>query len=174
MSKVQDIRGQKFGRLTPIELVETSDARTRWKCLCDCGRVVEVNRRDMRPGKTQSCGCLQRERSRNALHKQLKYTIDSDTAICETTSGIEFFVDAEDVYRVAERSWYLSQWGYLRSSKTHGGAIDLHKFVLGKENESVTVDHIDRNKLNNRKSNLSSVAKRKCCSACPFYRRFHL
>ena len=154
MSKAQDIRGLKFGRLTPVELVEPINGKTRWKCICDCGNTVIVNRADMRSGKTQSCGCLQRERARAALHKQLKYRIDGDTAICETNTGVEFYIDAEDVEKVAKRSWYLSQWGYLRSSITGGGSIDLHKYVIGKENECATIDHIDRNKLNNKKTNL--------------------
>ena len=34
-----------------------------WLCKCDCGAEVVVRSRDLRMGNTQSCGCLQRERS---------------------------------------------------------------------------------------------------------------
>lgn len=156
---VQDIRGQKFGRLTPLECVSTAGGNTRWKCRCDCGNIVVVNRRDMRPDKTQSCGCMQKERTRAALHKEPKYRIDGNTAICETNSGVEFYVDVEDLDTVLCRSWYISNRGYVASSKTHGGVVYLHKLLVNAKDNEI-VDHIDRNKLNNRKENLRACTLR--------------
>ena len=58
-----DETNNRYGRLTVLELVgaKGSDRGMRWKCQCDCGNIVEVAGRDLRQGKTQSCGCLMNE-----------------------------------------------------------------------------------------------------------------
>lgn len=64
MSKLIDLTGQKFGRLTVIERANNSkDGRTRWKCVCECGsgKEVVVTGVDLRNGHSKSCGCIQKE-----------------------------------------------------------------------------------------------------------------
>lgn len=62
----RNIAGQKFGRLTAIELADpyvskSGMQRTRWRCVCDCGAEACVQSRFLMSGATQSCGCLQAE-----------------------------------------------------------------------------------------------------------------
>jgi hypothetical protein len=47
-----------FNRLTVLERNGTKDGHAAWLCKCDCGNFVTVNGRNLREGKTQSCGCL--------------------------------------------------------------------------------------------------------------------
>jgi GIY-YIG catalytic domain len=54
-----DRRGQKFGRLSPLEVVGHNPVR--WRCLCDCGQEVTVLSMSLGVGKTKSCGCLSRQ-----------------------------------------------------------------------------------------------------------------
>ena len=62
--RFNDITGQRFGRLVAVEDAGTSgDGRFLWRCRCDCGGEAVVRSRDLRRGATQSCGCLQRERT---------------------------------------------------------------------------------------------------------------
>lgn len=58
-----DIRGQKFGRLTAVELTNrrSSSGDAYWKCLCECGEVTEVRKDKLSGGYSKSCGCLARE-----------------------------------------------------------------------------------------------------------------
>lgn len=61
--KVENIVGQKFGRLTVIEnLNVNSHGSTLHRCLCDCGNEKIVPKSYLKSGHTQSCGCLQTER----------------------------------------------------------------------------------------------------------------
>lgn len=57
-----DISGQRFGRLVTVCRV-SSDQRgqARWLCRCDCGAEHEVAGRVLRDGRSQSCGCLEKE-----------------------------------------------------------------------------------------------------------------
>ena len=55
----QDLTGQRFGRLTVIELDCTSkDKDTWWICRCDCGEFTTVRASVLKKGATKSCGCL--------------------------------------------------------------------------------------------------------------------
>lgn len=58
-NRTQDLAGQRFGRLVVSEYV----GEKRWKSVCDCGGVAVSKTQNLTSGKTQSCGCLQRERS---------------------------------------------------------------------------------------------------------------
>lgn len=62
MGKVIDITGQRFGKLVAVEMAGVSnDNRTMWKCVCDCGNTTRSSGKDLRSGKTKSCGCARRE-----------------------------------------------------------------------------------------------------------------
>jgi len=58
-----DLTGQKFGRLTVLEDVgRNKHGQVLWKCLCECGNIVDVLAGSLQSVETQSCGCLQKER----------------------------------------------------------------------------------------------------------------
>lgn len=59
-----DLTGQKFGRLTVLKYSEEYSKikkRRCYKCQCDCGNITYVTTMLLRSGRTQSCGCLQKE-----------------------------------------------------------------------------------------------------------------
>lgn len=57
------IEEQRFGRAVFLEDMGSDPAKGRmWKCECDCGTVFTARSRFLRSGKTQSCGCLMRDR----------------------------------------------------------------------------------------------------------------
>lgn len=60
-SNTANLLGQKFGRLTVIERVNG-----KWKCQCDCGGITYTTTTKLKTGHTQSCGCLQKERTSEA------------------------------------------------------------------------------------------------------------
>ena len=62
--------GLKLWRFTVIERAENSSGgQARWKCLCDCGTVKIISGTNLRSKRTQSCGCLQRERAADTQFK---------------------------------------------------------------------------------------------------------
>lgn len=67
----KDYVGKRFGRLTVTapagKIRKNGSTVTWWKCRCDCGRETVVTQSALQSGDTQSCGCLQKERTRECL-----------------------------------------------------------------------------------------------------------
>jgi len=60
-------------------------------------------------------------------------------------------IDTDDIPNVINHRWFLCGNGYVQAMI--GKHCYLHRFILGKDNPQ-KIDHINRNKLDNRKSNL--------------------
>ena len=61
-------------------------------------------------------------------------------------------IDLEDVEKCAQYKWSFSNGGYIVRMKPT--LLFLHRFILDCNNNEQEVDHINRDKLDNRKSNL--------------------
>ena len=76
MGKLQDLTGQKFGRLTVIRRVEDkicpSGTYKQYLCKCDCGNERIVISQNLTRGHTQSCGCLARENTSKSHSQNLE------------------------------------------------------------------------------------------------------
>lgn len=57
-------------------------------------------------------------------------------------------IDKDDLEKVKQYKWCLNDFGYARSYK-----IRLHQLIIGKK-EGLEIDHINHNRLDNRKQNL--------------------
>ena len=68
MGRFIDLTGRRFGRLIVVKrnATNTGGDKPRWQCRCDCGTKTITNGDCLRRGVTQSCGCLQRERTGDA------------------------------------------------------------------------------------------------------------
>ena len=64
MSKIKDMTGQRFGRLTVIRLADEQvpGGSARWVCRCECGTEKTITRGQLIRGETNSCGCLRKEK----------------------------------------------------------------------------------------------------------------
>lgn len=67
--------GSRFGRLIVIAKTRRPHASGGWRsffeCRCDCGEMRTTSSDALRHGRTQSCGCLMRERSSATAHTYL-------------------------------------------------------------------------------------------------------
>lgn len=73
MGKLIDLTGQKFGRLTVIEMSSerTPSGRVKWNCKCSCGNVSVVSSLGLRQGSSKSCGCLRAYRPRMNIARRV-------------------------------------------------------------------------------------------------------
>ena len=65
--------GKKYGRLTPISCVEVKRSGSKYLFRCDCGKEFVAWGNNVFSGKTQSCGCLQRENGVKRGHDSAKH-----------------------------------------------------------------------------------------------------
>ena len=62
---MEDLTGQKFGKLTVIKRGKTlKSGIVRWICECECGNVTIVDSGRLKNGMTKSCGCLKHQQSK--------------------------------------------------------------------------------------------------------------
>jgi hypothetical protein len=89
---------------------------------------------------------------------------DPSTREIPLTRGKAALVDAEDYDRLMDHPWQCDSRGYACYSEYHGyfegkskrRFILMHRVILGLQTGQET-DHINRNRLDNRKSNLRIV-----------------
>ncbi|MBP7209563.1 MAG: HNH endonuclease [Paludibacteraceae bacterium] len=63
-------------------------------------------------------------------------------------------IDLEDIDKISDYKWSTRPDGYV-IAHVNGKTTRLHRFLMGESN--LKVDHINRNRLDNRKSNLRFV-----------------
>lgn len=63
MTKLSNIEGQTFGKLTVSDRSDKvgGSGEVKWNCTCWCGKKVEVLGTNLRRGATTSCGCSRKK-----------------------------------------------------------------------------------------------------------------
>ena len=170
----EDLTGRTFGRLTVIRQVEdcvraNGKHMPQWLCECSCSEhnKIIVLGHSLKTGNTRSCGCIQKEiasiQGKNRI-KRNKYDpiihIDNNGSYMigyTSNTNMPFYFDAENYDKIKDYCWYevIVSNNYHRLEAYNSNLqmpIKFHDLIGGAYH-----DHIDRNPLNNRRSNL-----RKC------------
>ncbi len=82
MTKLRDLAGQTFGKLTVVSLLpaRTKGGKAQWRCRCACGGWSPcVIGGDIARGHTTSCGCEQRSSARETGKSKLKHGLSGQT-----------------------------------------------------------------------------------------------
>ena len=76
---MENLIGQKFNKLLVIGNSQIDKKKVI--CQCDCGKIKEINRYNLKSGLVRSCGCLHKEKvSTNLIGKNFGYlTVLEDT-----------------------------------------------------------------------------------------------
>lgn len=85
---------------------------------------------------------------------------DNKYLIVPLTNGGYFLVDIQDKYLVDKSCWRKNNEGYVyRSTKRNNKNLSylLHREIFKVTNPKIQIDHINLNKLDNRRSNLREV-----------------
>lgn len=156
MGSKLDIVGKKFGKLTVLEFSYSNKHGKRcFKCLCECGKEKIVVGSSLISGLTTSCGCFQKEKVIKSIHKRCikhknEYYIEDDiiyfTVMDSQNTIHKVFIDKEDIEKCKLYQWKFDGKGYIINHKV--GL--LHRFLMNAD-KGMDVDHINHNKLDNRK-----------------------
>ena len=162
MSKFEDLTNQRFGRLLVLKrannyVSKNNVTSAQWLCQCNCGKQIIVRTSYLKSKHTTSCGCFAREQTIARNRKTNKYEQKSNYILGYTFNGATFVFDNEDYDKVKEHCWYKLNNGYI-ITRIDNKTVTLHRFILNFPDS--IIDHINRDKSDNRKSNLRLVTKR--------------
>lgn len=168
MSKLIDLTGQRFGRLTVVGRGEdyirpNGRPQVRWNCICDCGNRAVLRGYSLQHGKALSCGCLQREQTKVSNKRYNSYRVDGELVLVKlSNSNMELICDKDVWFGGANQyCWSLSHVGYaFARSNVTGRPIYFHSLVFPDRKDGMWYDHIDGNRLNNTRNNLRFVTPR--------------
>ena len=179
-----DLSNHKFGHLTVIKQSDVDYVRpdgrheALWDCICDCGntKIIKVIGNKLKSGRIQSCGCIYKEQKKiagielkkkypNLNKKYNKYKLDGEYGVGITSNtNKEFYFDLEDFDKIKNYCWYEDANGYvaahsLKTDNRNGYVIFLHRLIYNilDVGRDIIIDHIQHNKLDNRKSTLRIV-----------------
>lgn len=88
MGKIKDLTGQKFGRLTVVEMVPKTTRKTYWVCECECGNQKIARSDHLQAGSCTSCGCYKEEVDLVNLSKNHKHKM-SGTRLYHVWQGMK-------------------------------------------------------------------------------------
>ena len=80
------------------------------------------------------------------------------------SNGMCALVDDEDFEELSSFSWYMSSYGYAARRPLKNGKLQMimmHRQILGlgKEDRQIFTDHVNGNRLDNRRSNLRTCTQ---------------
>ena len=153
--KAIDLTGQRFGKFTVIERTENGNrGQVRYMCRCECGTIVIKDAGDIvkniRNGVQSSCGCFDSKRKPN------DYSFNGSVGYCHLSNGDVVTFDTEDYDKIKEYRWSKSGKTHVQCSKWNGTkyvTLYIHRLIMDCP-DGMVVDHINGDKLDNRKCNL--------------------
>lgn len=171
MGAFRDLSGQKFNRLTAIRIAEKRGKNYYYECICDCGNRKLVRAGQLTSGGTKSCGCLQREKVSGEKEKRgNEFEICGDIVKVKLTNSQNIMLcDASDWKNMRKYTWLEDAYGYAATNdysihikRKGSGTIKYHLLLLGVK-DGLVIDHINRNRLDNRRVNLRFVTQHVNC-----------
>lgn len=156
--------GVPDSRLIVIEQAEdyvnptTGKHVVQWLCKCNCNehRYVISTGASIRNGSVKSCGCLSKEATKKMgkeNKKSNRYKFLDNIAIGYDSKNSSFIIDLEDYELIKDYCWNIDANGYAIARNKDGKIIKMHRLITNALKNDV-IDHIDRNRSNNVKSNL--------------------
>lgn len=156
-----DLSEQRFGKLLVLRQYRINKYKGYdWLCKCDCGTEKWVRGSQLTNGNTNSCGCAQYQ---NVIRpkKMNKYEIkDNLVEVKLSNSDAIMICDVDDWENLKQYTWGLSNSGYAYSKvdiKSKEINLLFHTMVKPLQDDGKVIDHINENKLDNRKENLRYV-----------------
>lgn len=175
--KFEDLTGKTFSRLTVLKLDEERNFSelnrklngeikqngTFYICKCSCGNIKSVSSSNLKSENVTSCGCYQKEKMQEIAMKRKKYNkynLLGEYGICYLAdTNKEVCFDLEDYELIKDILWKTDECGYARGYDVKTKRyVRMHKIITGTD-EYITIDHINREKLDNRKENFRYATK---------------
>lgn len=101
----KNLVGQRFGRLTVLEKTNKRYyGYTVWKCVCDCGNIVEVPMHNLSYNHmVKSCGCmLDENRKKFSNHNNIRYVIQFENGSYYTGKNNKYWFYDDNIQKASK------------------------------------------------------------------------
>ena len=155
----------------------TNCTRTYWICKCDCGKIKTITSYQLKSGETKSCGCYSADltRERNIMNKDKINRVPriKENIIEEHKDSLYVYLDDKSDYFIIDKknidllhgryfkkdtNGYWIAWRRESDDNSLPKSIKIHQEVAkekyGKYSKELIPDHLNRNKNDNRESNI--------------------
>ena len=89
--------------------------------------------------------------------KRNKYEVEGNVSKIYFTNCEDYFLcDTEDLEGLLHFTWFKDKKGYAHTNDDNKRKLMAHVFIMGKK-DGLEIDHINRNRLDNRRCNLRHV-----------------
>ena len=150
--KLQDLTGQKFGRLTAIGLHHYNSQLRQyyWECECECGGRAVVYSGHLKSGHTQSCGCINSKGEEkiatiltaNNIPFAKQYTFEDCRGINNGLLRFDFAVFCADGL-----SHLIEYDGWQHTNKTDSKWDRDNRFELRQEHDKIKTEYCESNNI---------------------------
>ena len=101
-TRIKDLSGKVFGKLTVVSLAGTRKGRSHWNCKCECGGFTQVASNNLRLSKQNRCGRC----TILPLGEALARIIFRDYKYRAKYDDIEFSLSPQDVKSIISRNCF--------------------------------------------------------------------
>lgn len=157
----ENLIGKIFNRWEVIRFSHKVGYSKYFVCKClDCNKEKTLYIQNVTSGKSKSCGCKTKSETAYKINKKYnEYEISGDIVKVYVDNDKEkiMLCDLEDWETLKNCYWRANEDGYAVTIINYE-AIRFHRYVLGLINPKIQVDHINGNRLDNRKINLRTCS----------------
>jgi hypothetical protein len=86
---------------------------------------------------------------------------ENETMELETSRGVKYLIDAQDLHLVESYNWHLDTSGYIYRHRWSNGKdkpVRLHRIIINADKD-IDVDHINGIRTDNRRCNLRACTR---------------
>lgn len=144
MKSIQQLIGQRFGRLVVLEHAGKDKKRNvLWKCKCDCGKETIVRGSGLLCATTKSCGCLVSENGREKI--KLAAQANRTHGMSRTPTWVSWSMMMQRCFNPKRRQF--KDWGGrgIRPCKFIAESPANLIAIVGERPEGLSIDRINNN-----------------------------
>lgn len=161
MGKLVNLAGKRYGRLVVMRRSGTAkNGEATWLCKCDCGREVVIQGNNLRIGHTKSCGCLSVDATIQRSKKQNETRIKENLVYVKFNNIDAEFVADLDIWNdsgASEFCWMYKDGYAVTNIPNPRKIVPFHRYAFRGCPDGLVVDHINGDRLDNRKKNIRFV-----------------
>ena len=124
--KGQNLIGKRFGKLVVVGF--SDNIQKKWRCQCDCGKIIDSSTQKLVEGRSSSCGCAASERIKGLFVGGSEPSKFNSNIWVTNTSGVK------GVWWDKSRNLWVAEIMFKRKKYSLGRFANKEDAVLARKN----------------------------------------